>query len=429
MNQKRNIFLSFLKAAFHHLVTLAVAPKSNLKLMMNENDLKQIETKGIAPEQIAMQVEQFKKGFPYVKLVAAATVDQGMVKLEEKQVDHWINFFDENKTKYELLKFVPASGAASRMFKHLFEFIQGFDGSEASINKIDKQTDFNSVGYFLKNIRLFAFYDALAQKASATGQNLDELLASKAYKAVVELLLDDKGLGYANLPKALLLFHQYADGSRLAVEEHLIEAANYSTNEQQMAKVHFTISPEHRNRFTAAVDAVKGKYAKAFGVSYDIAYSEQKPSTDTIAVDLNNNPFRNDDESLLFRPGGHGALIENLNELEEEIIFIKNIDNIVPDHLREETYRYKKAIGGLLISLQTQVFDYLDILDSGNLEPGELEEIQTFADKKLFINIPDAFEGFSDIEKIDFLFNKLNRPIRVCGMVKNEANPAAALFG
>jgi hypothetical protein len=395
---------------------------------MNANDLNQIQAKGITAEQIAQQIAHFKKGFPYAQLVAPATEDDGIVKLADDQVNHWINYFEENSHRNECLKFVPASGAASRMFKHLFEFLQSFDGSKKAIENLESQEDFNSVGYFIKNIRKFAFFDALNAKASSKGLNLDELLATHKYKEVIELLLNEDGMGYANLPKALLLFHQYADGNRLAVEEHLIEAAHYSTNEKQKAKVHFTLSPEHRTAFVDTVDQVKPKYTKQFGVQFEVGYSEQKPSTDTLAVDPDNNPFRNGDNSLLFRPGGHGALIENLNELGEEIIFIKNIDNSVPDHLRGETYRYKKAIGGLLMYLQNQTFEYLDILDSGNLEPGELDEIMIFANKKLSINIPEAYNGFGDIEKIDFLFNKLNRPMRVCGMVKNEGEPGGGPF-
>jgi hypothetical protein len=395
---------------------------------MNANDLKQIQAKGITADQIEQQIAHFKKGFPFAHLVAAATEEDGIVKLADDQVNHWISYFDDNKLNYECLKFVPASGAASRMFKHLFEFLQSFDGSKDAIEKLNSQNDLNSVGYFIKNIRKFAFFDALKEKAAAKGHNLDEMLSAHHYKEVIELLLNEEGMGYANLPKALLLFHQYADGSRLAVEEHLIEAAHYSTNEKQEAKVHFTLSPEHRTAFIDNVDRVKQKYAKQFGVTFEVGYSEQKPSTDTLAVDPDNEPFRNNDNSLLFRPGGHGALIENLHELEEEIIFIKNIDNIVPDHLREETYRYKKAIGGLLMCLQNQTFEYLDILDSGNLEPGELDEIKIFANKKLLVNIPEAYNAFNDIEKIDFLFTKLNRPMRVCGMVKNEGEPGGGPF-
>lgn len=395
---------------------------------MNANDRKQIEAKGIKPEQIEKQIEQFKKGFPYINLVAPATIDHGIVKFSPEQTAQWVQKFEEEKNNFNLLKFVPASGAASRMFKHLFAFLQEFDGSDGVLEAVEKQTDFNSVGHFLKNLKHFAFYDALSQEAEKAGHNLEQLLQNKQYGQIVKLLLDEQHLGYAKSPKALLLFHAYPEGSRMALEEHLIEAAHYSTNEDGRAKVHFTLSPEHRKAFESAVDSLKGRYEKKFGVRYAVNYSEQKPATDTIAVDMDNKPFRNEDGSLLFRPGGHGALIENLNELNEEIIFIKNIDNIVPDHLREETYTYKKALAGLLMQLQNQTFEYLDVLDSGNLEPGELDEIRLFAERKLLIHIPDAYDGFGEMEKIDYLFNKLNRPMRVCGMVKNEGEPGGGPF-
>jgi hypothetical protein len=225
-----------------------------------------------------------------------------------------------------------------------------------------------------------------------------------------------------------LRFHAYSNENRFAIEEHLVEATNYCTNEDRVAKVHFTISPEHRNKFDEVISEIVPKFEARFNIRYDIRFSEQKPSTDTIAVDMENKPFRNNDGTLLFRPGGHGALIENLNDLDEDIIFVKNIDNIVPDRLRDETYRYKKAIGGLLMQLQEKSFDYLDLLDGGNLEADELEEMREFASHSLMIDIPDAYDGYSEMEKIDFLFTKLNRPMRVCGMVKNEGEPGGGPF-
>lgn len=394
----------------------------------NQNDLQQIQAKGIEIEQIEKQINTFVKGFPYIRLVAPATLERGMVKLSFEQTNDLVRYFDSNINNYNVLKFVPASGAASRMFKHLFEFVQSFDGSEKAINETENQNDFNSVGYFLKNLSSFAFYEDLVKKIEASGFKIEGLLQSKDYKKIIEFLILDNGLGYGNLPKALLRFHSYSDEHRLAIEEHLVEAANYCINEDKIAKVHFTISPEHRERFDAVMNEIVPKFEARFKIRYDIRYSEQKPSTDTIAVDMQNRPFRNNDETLVFRPGGHGALIENLNDLDDHIIFVKNIDNIVPDRLRDETYTYKKAIGGLLMQLQEKSFDYLDLLDGGNLEENELNEIKEFAANELMIDIPNAYEGYSEIEKIDFLFNKLNRPMRICGMVKNEGEPGGGPF-
>ncbi len=389
-------------------------------------DLAQIQRMGINTNQITYQLNQFRKGFKAVELIDAATVGNGIIRLEEKQLDELTVYFDQHSDAYELIKFVPASGAASRMFKHLFEFIQESDSKQVDI---ENAKNIHSIEYLLKHLDKLAFYDDLSYKAQESATELSKLIQAKNYKKIVELIVSDEGLGYGSLPKALLKFHAYADGTnRLALEEHLVEAAHYCASQEKEARIHFTISPEHRTRFEAALRQLVPIYEERFGIRYVIGLSEQKTSTDTIAVDINDNPFRNQDGSLLFRPGGHGALIENVQDLNEDIIFIKNIDNIVPDELRHETYSYKKALGGLLMQLQNTIFEYMDILDGGNLEDGELEQIREFAEHTLHIMIPDAFEGYSEIEKIDFLFTRLNRPIRICGMVKNEGEPGGGPY-
>lgn len=393
----------------------------------NESDLIQLKSKGIDREQIETQVRHFEKGFPYMELTAAATSDNGIMVLNEQEIGSLVTHFELRRNDFSLLKFVPASGAASRMFKHLFEFVQMQQTPEL-LDQTDQDTSFNSVGNFIRNIRDFAFYDALKVATDKVGCDLEKLDQNREYARIIDLLLNDEGLGYASLPKALLLFHSYSEGNRLALEEHLVEAFHYACDENNVARVHFTISPEHKDRFIAALEKATDKHGKRLGVRFEISLTEQKSSTDTIAVDMYNKPFRNNDGSLLFRPGGHGALIENLNDLTEDIIFIKNIDNIVPDSLRGQTITYKKALAGLLMQLQEQIFDYLDLLDSGNLEPGEAEEISNFARKNLMIDIPEHFNGLTEMEKIDFLFTKLNRPLRVCGMVRNEGEPGGGPF-
>ncbi len=399
-----------------------------MNFRLTAEDKLQISIKNISEEQINQQVNDFKNGFPFINLIRAATEKDGILCLTEERVHDLVNHFDAEKDKFDLLKFVPASGAASRMFKNLFEFIQNFDGSNSAIEKLESESDFNSVGYFFKNIKNFAFYPELCKSIESKGLNINTLIEQKKYDEILKNYLYDDGLGYGNLPKALLRFHAYPDGNRFAIEEHLVEAAKYCTDENGLAKVHFTISPEHRLKFEQTIEGILPKYEKAFDVKYAISYSEQKPYTDTIAVDLENNPFRNDDNSLLFRPGGHGALIENLNDLNEEIIFIKNIDNIVPDHLREKTYVYKKVIGGLLIDLQIRSFEFLDLLDDGFVTKEEIDEVKSFATNELMINIPDSFNGLSEIEQVESLYLLLNRPMRICGMVKNEGEPGGGPF-
>jgi|FLOH01.1.fsa_nt_gi hypothetical protein len=396
--------------------------------MFTEKDLQQIKEKGQTQEIIQNQIEKFKKGFPNIVLYAPATPGNGLNSYSEEEAISLAKYFDDNYEDYDILKFVPASGAASRMFKHLFEFNQTWDKSTPEIEKYENDKSFNSVYNFFNNIFKFAFYDHLKELMLNNGLDLDECISNHDFKSVLEYFITDKGLNYSSLPKGLLLFHDYADGARLSVEEHMVECAHYSTDKDTISRMHLTVSPEHQNKFENAIENKKDKFEKRYDVKFDIHFSQQKPETDIIAVTPNNDPARDDKGDLIFRPGGHGALIENLNELDSEIVFIKNIDNIVPDRLRDQTYLYKKVIGGLLFKLQALTFEYLDILDGGDLTDDELNEIMLFAQNELNIFIPDAYEGYETIDKIDFLFNKLNRPIRICGMVKNEGEPGGGPF-
>ena len=274
----------------------------------------------------------------------------------------------------KIVKFVPASGAASRMFKNMFEFL----GADYDV----PTTDFEKK--FFDHIHNFAFYNDLnAACMDNTGKNIDALLAEHNYKAVVSNLLEAAGLNYGSLPKGLLKFHRYADGVRTPLEEHLVEGALYAAGKSGEVNVHFTVSTEHRDLFQKLVDAKVGEYAAKYGIQYHISFSEQKPSTDTIAADMDNKPFRDKDGKLLFRPGGHGALIENLNDLDADIVFIKNIDNVVPDRLKADTVTYKKLLAGVLVTLQQQAFKYLELLDSGHYRHDELEEIIRFVQHDL----------------------------------------------
>lgn len=396
--------------------------------MFTQKDLEQINSMGIDPLKVENQIENFRNGFPFIRLSAPATTGNGLISFTEKEANKLDAYFDENKNDYDILKFVPASGAASRMFKHLLAFKNEFKGSAEEIAALEAEDNSNSVGYFFKNLKKFAFYEALKKVIRENNLEMDDLLVLKDYKTILDFLLTEKGLNYAQLPKALLYFHDYPGGARRAFEEHLVEAAHYAADKESIARVHFTVSPEHQPEFEKVFESIKSKYEKQFGVTYQLGFSQQKPATDTIAVDMDNNPLRKNDGSLTFRPGGHGALLENLNDLDLEIIFVKNIDNIVPDRLRGTTYLYKKVIGGLLLQLQEKSFKYLDILDDGNASDDELEEIKTFAWEKLSLFIPKAYDGYDRMTKMDFLYNKLNRPVRVAGMVKNEGEPGGGPF-
>ncbi len=396
--------------------------------MFAEKDLTQMQSKGIQPSTVDKQIENYKTGFPFMQLVAPAVPDHGIHKLNKNRVQQ-LNFAYQDAIKgREIIKFVPASGAASRMFKNLFEFKDQLPVKDDNAD-IFSDKSFNSPFYFFNNIRKFAFYEDLAEKMAAGGHDLNETLRNGDYITILDYFLAEKGLNYANLPKGLLRFHQYEnEPARTALEEHLVEAAFYATDDQKVASVHFTVSPEHMPGFEELVAAVKDVYESRFDIRYQVSFSVQKPSTDTVAVDMNNKPFRENDGSMLFRPGGHGALIENLNDLQADIVFIKNIDNVVPDRLKEETYIYKKVIGAMLIELQSEVFRMLIALDDPGIREERLNEMAVYCNEKLSIRLPEHFKQLSVKEKTGLLQKKLNRPIRVCGMVKNEGEPGGGPF-
>ena len=384
--------------------------------MLNEKDQKQLSERNITEDQVNSQVAQLKRGTAYVDLQAPATIDKGILRLDTKQVQDCVESFEKDKEYYQFTKFVPASGAASRMFKDLFSFAETGEDS--------KFTD-----VFFAHIHCFAFSEDLDETVKRLyGADIDTLLQQGRKIEVVKALLEKEGLSYGKLPKALLKFHHYERFNRLALEEHLVEAAKYADCGKKEVKLHFTVSPEHEQLFKDAVAKVIDRYVEQYQVKYDITYSCQKPSTDTVAIDANGDLFREADGKLLFRPGGHGALIENLNDLAQEIVFIKNIDNIVPEGKSDTTITYKKVLAGLLLSLQQRTFEILESLDEGNLSDNELNDIIAFAKKDLMIDIPDFVMAYNNIEKIDYLYEKLNRPMRVCGMVKNEGEPGGGPF-
>ncbi len=386
--------------------------------MLSKEDLKQISLKGISNEQFKTQLTDFKTGFPFLKLEAAASIGRGIMKADQdkrKNYQHvWNQYINEG---HKIVKFVPASGAASRMFKDMFAFIN------ASYNV--PTTDFEK--HYFDNIEKFAYYNELNDVCIKNeGRSIKELIANGEYKKVVTNMLDEKGLNYGQLPKGLLLFHNYDDGVRTSMEEHLVEGALYAASNGEV-NVHFTVSHEHIDLFKKAVADKTNKYANKFGVEYNISFSEQKPSTDTVAANPDNTPFRTDDGKLLFRPGGHGALIENLNEIDADIIFIKNIDNVVPDRLKSETVEYKQVIAGLLVELQKKAFEYLELLDTGSYTHIQLEEIIRFVQRDLCCR-NDDIKQLEDTMLVIYLRKKLNRPMRVCGVVKNVGEPGGGPF-
>lgn len=386
--------------------------------MITTKDKEQLRLKGISEAQFEEQLEHFRNGFPYLRISAAASVEKGIVcpdEAEQAELEQiWQDFVESG---HSLLKFVPASGAASRMFKNLFAFADG--ASDVP------QTDFER--QFFEGLHRFAFFpdlDAACRRLYGCGA--DDLTAAGRYKEVVKALLGD-GLHYGRLPKGLLKFHAYPDGARTPVEEQLVEGAYYAREHSRHVRVHFTVSPEHRAFFEQLVADSAPRLGQSLGVCYDVTFSEQKPSTDTVAVTPQNKPLRTPDGSLVFRPGGHGALIENLNDLEADVIFVKNIDNVMPDHAKDIMVRWKQILAGKLVQLQRQIFAYMRKLDSGQYSMDELLEMLQFLQKKLFCKNPQT-KFLEDTELAIYLRRKFNRPLRVCGMVRNVGEPGGGPF-
>ena len=361
--------------------------------MFTEKDLRQIEAHGLTREAVERQLENFRRGFPYLKVVRAASPGDGVLTLDAAAAEAAAKRYDDAAEGLRIVKFVPASGAATRMFKELFEFVN--DGKRGK-----------GIDTLLEHIEEFAFWPELKK---VLPEGADE-------RAVVDAIVNE-GLEYGRKPKGLVTFHAYPDGARKAVEEHLVEGAAYASA-GGVVRIHFTVSPEHRAGFEALLAERVPVYEKRFGVRYDISFSVQKPSTDTVAVNPDNTPFRQADGSLLFRPAGHGALIEHLDEIDADVIFIKNIDNVTTDALRGDTVLYKKVLAGVLLGLQERAFEYLRAMDEGRADTAAVAE---FIERELCVKLPAGYDWA-------LLRRVLERPIRVCGMVRNEGEPGGGPF-
>ena len=394
--------------------------------MFTNKDRGQIEKRGSFLPEIEMQIAHFKKGFPYLKVIRPATIGDGIIRMDEAEVAQAVKRFTTKVQEgLQPIKFVPASGAASRMFQSLFSFAEAAINDEKAAELLG-EASYKSVKEFFDKLPNFAFYSKLNTGLGGIKTPKGDL----KYCEIIDYVLSDKGLNYGFLPKGLLDFHLYTEGSRTPVEEHMIEGALYGADSQGNVKLHFTVSPEHLDLFVKKTTQAAQLLEYKYGVTYYITFSEQKPSTDTIAVDPDNNPFRLSDGSLFFRPAGHGALLDNLNDLDGDILFVKNIDNVVPDRLKGETVKYKMALALLLSDYQERIFGYLRLLENrfDHLSDHQIAEIVEFTEKKLCIE-PDENQYYADKSTLaHYLFRKLNRPIRICGMVKNEGEPGGGPF-
>jgi hypothetical protein len=385
--------------------------------LFSEKDLRTITARGIDIAEVLRQLEIFRGRVEPMKLIRPARIGEGIVEVLPKDRESFVSLHNEAARRGRMLKFVPASGIASRLFKdwQSGRHRGGLDSEENSAK-------------FLQNISKFAFYDDLKDAMAQHGQDVERHIREKRCADILEYILTQKGLNYAWLPKALLKFHIYPGYNRTAAEEHLVEAALYVRDARNICRIHFTVSEEHESQLRDFLSRVKGDYENRYGVRYEIGVTVQLPSTDTIATDLNNRPFRDRKGEILFRPAGHGALLQNLNAVDADIIFLKNIDNIVPDRLKDITVLYKKMLGGYLVWLQNKIFRILNLLSEKGVDDSELSSFIRFCQERLFVSFPDGFMNYSQPAKKKYLFEKLNRPIRVCGMVKNEGEPGGGPF-
>jgi hypothetical protein len=398
--------------------------------LFNERDVKQIQARGMTPEHVLGQIDAIKRGFPPAELDRPCKAGDGIVTVDASDIARFSDRWDDVAGKGRAMKFVPASGAASRMFK----LLQSVWNRQREIREEDVarraeagDPEEEAFLQFLRGVRKFAFFDDLCSAMARDGIDADKRISEGRYDEILEYLLTPKGLDAANLPKGLIPFHAYPDGSRTPFEEHLVEAVRTVRDNNGRVRLHVTGSPEHEGAIRDHLGSVRARYEHG-GTRFDLEVSVQMPQTDTIALDLEDRPFRDEEGRLLFRPGGHGAILENLDRLGGDVVIVKNIDNVVPDRLKGPTVTYKKVLGGYLVTLQEEIFRHVQTLVEGTPDAHGLERIWTFAVERLGIQPPNGLKDGTGKARRDFLLSQLNRPLRVCGMVKNEGEPGGGPF-
>ncbi|WP_447971680.1 DUF4301 family protein [Nitrospira sp. M1] len=393
---------------------------------LTEADQQDLNAKGITCETIERQLETFRKGIPYTVLNRPCTLNDGIIRFNSQERDAYAQHFEDVALSGRVTKFVPASGAASRMFKALLTTLEEHqdEGSHTSLHDLLSQTkNAKALGEFFQQLDAFAFHDDLQTQLSAQGITATD----QQWKAVLQTLLFAPGLNYANLPKGLLKFHRYTDHVRTPIEEHIVEGCAYVKDTSGTVRIHFTVSPDHEQLVLEHVADIRRRVENQ-NVKLDITFSHQHASTDIIAVDRENRPFRDSTGTLVFRPGGHGALIHNLHDLHGDIVFIKNIDNVVPQRLVDLSNHYKKALGGYLVTIQRRLFHYVQALSQDVLDEKYFHEIVAFAEHTFGIAMSEKVKSQSFGYQQQLLFEQLNRPIRVCGMVPNTGEPGGGPF-
>lgn len=395
-----------------------------------ERIIQQLLTSGVPEEMILAQLESFGRGFPAAQVLRPCTLGDGVIAIAESEREELLAIYMQAARQGRAMKFVPASGAATRMFKSLSALANRHppldrDGLENGVAAEDADCKAGTI--FFASLERFAFYDELKNFLKAAALDLETLRQEGQCAKILHFLLRPEGLNYGNLPKGLITFHQYPEGNRTPLEEHLAEAVIYTADADGLARIHFTVSPEHLQTVETHIQKAVTRSRQA-GITLEPSFSTQKPSSVTIAVDADNEPFRTESDLLVFRPAGHGALLSNLNDLQGDIVFIKNIDNVVPDHLKADTSLYKRLLGGLLVRLQGRIFAFLKGINSGTADNAFCLELAAFAKQWLNLATPADFTKKPWEEQAAHWFALLNRPLRVCGMVRNQGEPGGGPF-
>jgi hypothetical protein len=405
-------------------------PSARSDFPLSDQDLRQIQAHGLTLDEVEKHLRFFARPPRFIRLARAARVQDGIQRIPSADQDGYLDRQAEAARQGRFLKFVPASGGATRMFELLLHYYYHVNQDLTGVIDAELDQGAHRAREFLvfhDCLRQFAFYPDLQDLCTAKGHELEDLLAARRYQEVLFQVLTEAGLHYQDLPKALIKFHAYGDASRTPLEEHLVEAAAYVQDRAGKCRLHLTILPRHRQIFQRFLDLIRPALEERLGCRFTVDFSYQHPATDTLAVDAENRPFRDSQGHLVFRPGGHGALLENLQNLQGDLVYIKNIDNVVPDRLKEPTVLWKKILGGLLVDLQAEIHRHLRTLGQ-NTGPVDLEPILKFARERLGLAFLHSLLELPEDLARDVVVRALNRPLRVCGVVQNQGEPGGAPF-
>ena len=387
--------------------------------MLTEQDVEQIQAHGLTLDKVYRQLEKLSLGIPFTEVVTPALVGNGIEQIEEPEAQALIDHYDERVDKLDVVKFVPASGAATRMFKFLYRFLNEFDPKTETLNRFLKRESNSALVEFLDNQKEFPFINQVRKTIRDRFPQYKQ--SNKGERAVymIRAMLEPEGLNFGDMPKGLIPFHRYRKFVKTAFEEQLFEAAHYAASRGE-AQLHFTFSPKHLDLFKETYSAVEKRVSNLTRTKFAITYSFQSGETDSIAVTDDLKPLRNAKGELIFRPSGHGALLKNLNEVNADMVFIKNIDNVCASEYISKVTHYKKLLAGKLLKVQQQCHAYLQQMEGNRMSSEKLAEVKSFLYNELHIKqLPETQDKIAEL---------LDRPIRVCGMVRNTGAPGGGPF-